>query len=68
MKKVENVRNRIKIARLKKGFTQNYVGNKLGNGQKAYNRMETGKSQLKVETLLKLSVILDVDITYFLKK
>lgn len=63
--KIENVRNRIRIARLKKNYTQDYVGNRLFMTQRSYHRLENGKSQLKVETLLKLAVVLEVKLIYF---
>ena len=67
MDKLEKVRKRIRSLRLEKEYTQDYVGDRLGISQKSYHRLENGKSQLKVKTLLKLSTILEVDITYFLK-
>jgi transcriptional regulator with XRE-family HTH domain len=67
MEILEKVRKRIRSLRLEKEYTQDYVGDRLGISQNSYHRLENGKSQLKVKTLLKLSTILEVDITYFLK-
>jgi transcriptional regulator with XRE-family HTH domain len=63
MEKLEKVRRKIRSARLEKEYTQDYLGEKLGMSQKSYHRIENGHSQLKVETLLKLSTILEVDVT-----
>jgi DNA-binding XRE family transcriptional regulator len=64
---MEKIRKRIKSIRLEKEYTQDYIGERLGINQRTYHRIENGKSQLKVETLLKLALILEVDATYFLE-
>jgi len=35
--------------------------------QKSYHRLETGKSQLKLDILFKLATILEVEVSYFFK-
>ncbi|MDG2356844.1 MAG: helix-turn-helix transcriptional regulator [Polaribacter sp.] len=67
MDKLEKVRKRIRSLRLEKEYTQDYVGDRLGMSQKSYHRLENGHSELKVKTLLKLSTILEVDVSYFLE-
>lgn len=65
--KVEEVRKKIKTKRLDKEYTQDYIGGKLGISQIAYHKIENGKSQLKVEILFRLAIVLEVDVVYFLK-
>ena len=67
MDKLEKVRKRIRSLRLEKKYTQDYVGDRLGMSQKSYHRLENGHSELKVKMLLKLSTILEVDVSYFLE-
>ena len=65
---MDKVRKRIRSLRLEKEYTQDYIGERLGINQRTYHRLENGKSQLKVETLLKLATILEVDASYFLQE
>ena len=67
MEKLEKVRKKIRFARLEKDYTQDYVSDRLFITQKSYHRLETGKSHLKVETLLKLATIFEVKPSYFLE-
>jgi len=64
---MDKVRKRIRTVRLDKEYTQDYIGDRLGMSQKSYHRLENGKYHLKLETLLRLDVILEVDVTSFLK-
>ena len=64
---MDKVRKRIRTVRLDKEYTQDYIGDRLGMSQKSYHRLENGKCHLKAETLLRLAVILEVDVTSFLK-
>jgi|TARA_B110000208_G_scaffold92143_1_gene115924 transcriptional regulator with XRE-family HTH domain len=52
---------------LKKEYSQEYVGIQLGIGQVEYHKLESGKTTLKIDTLIKLAIILDVNTTYFYK-
>lgn len=65
MEQLEKVRKRIRLARLEKDYTQDYVGDRLFMTQKSYHRLETGKSQLKLDILFKLATILEVEVIYF---
>lgn len=64
--KVEKVRKKIRTIRLKKEYTQDYVGDRLGINQRSYHRLENGKTELKLKILFKLAIILEVEINYFL--
>ena len=66
MKRIEEIRKRIKFIRLEKGYTQNYVGEQLHMSQISYHKLEKGKTSLKVQTLIDLAVILEVKKIYLL--
>ena len=66
MKRTEIIRKRIKRTRTEKGYSQYYVGTRLNMSQIAYHKLENGKTQLKVETLLELANILEVKESYLL--
>jgi len=57
---------RVKKVRVEKNFTQDYLAKKLGLSQKAYSKIENSESKLNVDTLIKISEILDTPITNFL--
>ena len=67
-KKIKEITNRIRNLRIQKEYSQEYVGNRLGIGQVAYHKLEKGKTKLKIEIILKLALILQVDDTYFIEK
>ena len=48
----------IRYARTVKGYSQSYLGKKIGLSQKAYNKIEVGTTALTVERLLEISFIL----------
>lgn len=66
MNKITNIRKRLKQTRLEKGYSQDYVGEQLHMSQIAYHKIENGKTQLKVRTLLELARILEVEVSYLL--
>ncbi len=66
MNREEKIRKRIKLTRLEKGFTQDYVGRQLHMSQVSYQKLENGKTSLKVSTLLDLAKVLKVKASYFI--
>lgn len=52
----------LKIARVKKGLSQKELANKVGISPATVSKAETGKFDLRLSTLLKLSRILDVTV------
>ena len=66
MKRITIIRTRIKLARIAQEYTQDYVGRQLHISQIAYHKLENGKTQLKVKTLLDLAGILEVKGSYLL--
>jgi transcriptional regulator with XRE-family HTH domain len=49
-------------ARRKKGLTQQQVANMLGITVRSYQRYEYGERRISLDTAIKLSEILDVDV------
>lgn len=67
MEELIAIRKRIKTIRLKKEYSQYYMSCRLYTSQVVYHNLENGKSNLKVETLLRLATILEVDVLEFFK-
>jgi len=61
-----SVAQRVRKVRVEKNFSQDYLAKKLGLSQKAYSKIENSESKLNVDTLIKISEILDTPITNFL--
>jgi transcriptional regulator with XRE-family HTH domain len=59
------IRKKIKSARLEKEYSQYYMGSRLFTSQIAYHNLENGKSNLKIDTLLRIATILDMDVKDF---
>ncbi len=68
MEQLEKVRKRIRKIRVEKEYTQDYVSERLCISQKSYHRLESGKSQIKLETLFRLATVLGVNISYFFEE
>lgn len=58
------LRNITKIRKLK-GFSQEYVAQKIGLKQSGYGMIESGTRELKVEFLLQIAIVLEVDVIDF---
>lgn len=57
----EQVGKLIREARKAKGLTQKEMGNKMGITEGAYNRYESGKQNLTVDTIGKICNAMGVD-------
>ncbi|MBW6484311.1 MAG: helix-turn-helix domain-containing protein [Vicingaceae bacterium] len=57
-----NKKIHIKIKELRKinGFSQAFIADKLGVSQKAYSKIERGDTQLNLEKIKKIALILDL--------
>ena len=66
MNRIDKIRKRLKLARMEKGYSQDYVGEQLHMSQISYHKLENGKTALKVSTLLELAIILEVKEGYLL--
>jgi XRE family transcriptional regulator, regulator of sulfur utilization len=67
----KTINNNIRKIRQLKGYSQEYVADKLNLTQGGYGRIERGEVKVKIETLEKLSKIFDMPasvIQYFHKK
>lgn len=64
--KTKEVLKRIKEARIKKGITQAQVAETMGVTQATYKNIEKGISALKMDTLIKISEILSLDLAELL--
>ncbi len=52
--------NKIRVYRIQKGLSQENMAYELGISQKSYSNLENGKTKLKVETIYKIAVILEI--------
>lgn len=57
-----NMAQRIKQARIKKGYNQEYVAQMLGVSRQAVSKWESGKSQPDTKNLIALSNLLDTGV------
>lgn len=55
-----NIIDKLKKYRMKKGYSQGYISDKLGIAQSTYNKLENFQISLKVKTLLKIMHVLDI--------
>ncbi len=60
------ISNRLKSARVEKGFTQAEIAEALGMERGSYTQIETGRNMLTLENLVKLPKVLGKPVTYFL--
>lgn len=56
---MENIENKIKKLRKKKGYTQSFMAEKLGLSIRAYSKIERGETQLTINRLSEIALILD---------
>ncbi|MEA3452160.1 MAG: helix-turn-helix transcriptional regulator [Bacteroidota bacterium] len=54
------IHKKIRVIRQSKGYTQDYIANKLNLDTVNYGRIERGQSKLTVDRLIKLCEILEV--------
>jgi len=65
--KVEKIISKVRNLRIQKEYSQEYVGDRLAIGQVAYHKLENGKTKLKIGVLIKLALILEKEISYFIE-
>jgi len=53
---------KIREVRTLKGFSQEYIANKMGVSQKAYSKIERGQTKLGIIALTKISDILELSL------
>lgn len=59
-------KERLKQVRKSKGFTAQYMANKLDTGLRNYRKYESGHSKPTIDGLVDIANILDVSIDYLL--
>ena len=59
---MKKILDNIKAIRAVKGYSQEYVANKLGCDYSTYGKIENGKSSLTVNRLFRLAEILEVEV------
>lgn len=57
---------KLKVLRLKKNFTQNYVAFCLDISQPAYHKIETGKTNINLKRLEELAALYEVSVVNLL--
>lgn len=62
----EEILAKLRALRAQHKYTQAYVAFCLGISQRAYSKIETGETQLRIEHLHKFSEIYQVEFLYFL--
>ena len=68
LSKVECILQKIRLSRMKKGYSQEYVGEMLNLSQYAYHKIENGKTKLNLKYFIMLCIILEVDAAEMLKR
>ena len=58
---------KIRIARTKKGFSQEYLGNKIGVKQNVVSEIEVGNRNVSIKELIKISEVLEEPINEFIE-
>ncbi|MCG7346081.1 helix-turn-helix domain-containing protein [Sporosarcina sp. ACRSL] len=59
---------KLKAARCLKGYSVEEMARRTGIDTHAYWRMESGKTQLKVQYFLKIATVLNQPLTYFIEE
>jgi transcriptional regulator with XRE-family HTH domain len=58
---MNDIREKLRIARLTKGYTQDYMAVQLNITQRAYCKIECGKTRLSLKRFLVITKILEID-------
>lgn len=64
---MKKIISRIRTLREMKGFSQEYMAEKMNISQKTYSRLESGKTKLDCERLKKISTLLETSPNYILE-
>lgn len=60
-KELAIIRKRMRLYRLEKGYSQEYMGFSMGVSQYAYGKIENGDTKLSISALLKIEHILGIE-------
>ncbi len=61
----KTINEKIRLLRLEKNYSQEYVAAQLELSQSYYGRIENGKRTISVDCLMKILTVLDVDYNTF---
>ncbi len=64
---MENVLNKIRDFRKKKGYSHEYMAHELNMSQVAYSKIEKSETKLSVERLFRIAEILETPVEEFLE-
>ena len=62
---VNDVCEKIRLLRIEKNYSQEYIASMLNITQSYYGRIENGKTTISVECLFKILYVLEADCTTF---
>ena len=60
-----SILQKIRQARLRQKFSQQYMADRLNMTQGYYNKLENGKKKLTLDVIIQIAVILNLEITEF---
>jgi DNA-binding XRE family transcriptional regulator len=60
--KIEKILENLRLQHIKKGYSQEYLGEQLGLTQYAYHKIENGKTKLQLKCLLELCMVLEIQV------
>ncbi len=63
----KTINEKIRLLRLEKNYSQEYVAAQLNLSQSYYGRIENGKRTISIDCLMKILSVLDVDHISFFK-
>lgn len=61
----KKINEKIRLLRLEKNYSQDYVASQLELSQSYYGRIENGKRTISVDCLMKILSVFDVDYNTF---
>ncbi|WP_371926040.1 helix-turn-helix domain-containing protein [Flavobacterium cerinum] len=56
---------KIRLSRLEKNYSQEYIASRLSISQSYYGRIENGKKEITLKCLLQILEILEIDLVTF---
>jgi transcriptional regulator with XRE-family HTH domain len=60
---VKDIRERIKKIRVEKGYSQEYMADRLNISQNAYHKLERGHTRIHLQKFIEISKILEIEIS-----
>ena len=64
---VEVIRERIRVIRIEKGYSQDYMADMLKISQNAYHKLEKGHTRIHLEKFIDIAEILEIEPSELLK-